>query len=120
MAKERRPDRPREECDPEGRHRGQGGSRRIGRREEEAREDQHCRRGVDVEVEKFDGRANQARKQHLPRTINCLRSRAVRPAQRSLVYPTLHARFSRPEHNDFDIFEDSATTYPTSASCINA
>ena len=47
------------------RERGERGGGRIGRGEKQFGEDQHRRGRVDIEVEKLDGRADQAGKQHL-------------------------------------------------------
>ena len=72
VAEERRADRPRDEGDRERRQRGERGGRRIRRRKEQARKDEHRRRGVDVEVEELDRGADQAGEQHLSGTVDRL------------------------------------------------
>ena len=42
---------------------------RIGRGKEETRKHQHRRRGVDVEVEELDARADETGQEHLRRTV---------------------------------------------------
>ena len=69
VAEERRPDRPRQECDPEGGERRERGRRRVRRRKEQAGKDEHRGGRVDVEVEELDGRADEAGKQHLSRPV---------------------------------------------------
>ena len=64
MAERQGADGPCEEGDGEGGERRQQRRARIVAREEQGRKHQHRRRGVDVEVEEFDRRADQAGEQH--------------------------------------------------------
>ena len=70
VAKERGADGTGEEGDAEGGERGEGGAGGIGRGEEEAREDEHGGRGVDVEVEELDGGADEASKENLSWSVD--------------------------------------------------
>ena len=59
MAKQRGADRPGDEGDGEGGQRLQGGRSGIALREKDMREDDDRGGGIDVEVEKLNGGANQ-------------------------------------------------------------
>src|ERR1700722_2019080 len=67
MAEERGAEGARDEGDGE---RGQSGRGGIFFREEEARENQDGRGGVNVEIKKLDGGADQAGEKNLGRTVN--------------------------------------------------
>ena len=65
MTEQGRPHRPRQECERESREGLQFRGRGISGREEQAREDEHGGRRVDIEVEELDGCADQAGDKHL-------------------------------------------------------
>jgi hypothetical protein len=70
VAEQRRPDRPREERQREGRERLQGRGGRIRLGKEQRREHQHGGCRVDVEIEELDGRADQTGEQNAPRRLH--------------------------------------------------
>ena len=65
MAKERGAEGPRDESDGESGERGQSGRGGIFFREEEARKNQDGRSGVNIEIKKLDGGADQAGEKNL-------------------------------------------------------
>ena len=67
MPEQSRPDGPREECQRKGRERLQHGRGRIAFGKEQPGKHQHRGRGVNIEIEELDGRADQARKQDAAR-----------------------------------------------------
>ena len=69
MPEERGADRAREERDGERRQRLKRRRRRVGCREEQPGKDEYRGRRVNIEVEELDGRADQAREEHLARRI---------------------------------------------------
>ena len=70
VAEEGGPERSREEGDAEGGERRQRRRGGVRRQKEQGRENQYRRRAVNIEVEVLDGRADEARKQHLPRAVD--------------------------------------------------
>ena len=70
------PDRPRDERDRECRERCERGGGGVRRRKKQPWKHEHRGRRVDVEIEELDGRADQARKQHLTRRVQGSRRRS--------------------------------------------
>ena len=77
VAEEGGADGPGEEGDGEGGERGEGGGGGVGRGEEQLREDEHGGGGVDVEVEEFDGGADEAGEEDLRGRVEAWRGACV-------------------------------------------
>src|SRR5204863_218329 len=93
MAEQRRSDRPREKRNRKCRQRGERGRGRIRGREKQPWKHEHRRGRVNVEIEEFDRRADQAGEQHLARTVDAGTSRGGDDAHRTMIRCT---RIGRP------------------------
>src|SRR6202012_2877975 len=70
VAEQRRADGTREERNSKGREREENGRRGVWFGEEKRREDQDRGRGIDVEIEEFDGGADEGSKENLLRSVD--------------------------------------------------